>query len=283
MRGIHINWTKVYQHRFPNIEYSVKDYELFTTLLSALSWQRHNGSIQMITDSVGYHYYHSLGLESLWDLGISKDLDQFQHLSINPDYFWAAGKIMALSLQDAPIVMIDTDFIAWQPIDFGYFKDNVATIHREELNDIYPCADYFRVDRDYTFPDTINWSIQPCNTAFTYIGNSTLLKDYTTESLRFMSHAHPDDYIKYMVFAEQRLLPMCAERLGLKIYAFFDQKQLFSPDQNSFTHIWGYKSHLDRNQKERDLFCRKCAKKIQKEYPWFMDTLSNIQQLQPYL
>lgn len=284
MNGIHINWTKVYEQRHPGQEFQVKDYELLTTILSALSWRRHNGSIQMVTDSKGHDYYMSLGLEHLWDNGITKELDKFQALPINPDYFWAAGKIMALSLQKAPIVMIDTDFILWKSIDFRYFGSNVATIHREDINDIYPGPDYFLMHPAYTFPKDFNWNTRPCNTAFTYIGNQCLLEQYTQESLTFMLHAlAPDDYITYMVFAEQRLLPMCAERLGLQIYDFGDLDHLFYSGQDAFTHIWGYKSRLDSDRKELDFFCKKCIQHIKKEYPWFMDTLQKIQQLERYL
>lgn len=283
MKAIHINWTKVYRHRNPDRAYRVKDYELLTTILSALAWRQHNGSIRMVTDSVGYEYYHTLGLDCLWDGGISRDLDRFEDFPVNPDYFWAAGKIMALSLQQAPVVMLDTDFILWKPIDFRYFSHNIAVIHREEINDIYPGPDYFQMHPDYTFPKDISWAVLPCNTAFTYIGHQTLLEQYTHASLDFMLHAlAPDDYITYMVFAEQRLLPMCGERLGLKIYALGELDYLFYSGQSAFTHIWGYKSRLDHDPEELSFFCKKCVARIKKEYPWFTDTLCKIPQLKPY-
>ncbi len=283
MNCIHINWTKVYERRHPGEPFRIRDHELLTTILGALSWQKHNGSIRMITDSQGRDAYCTLGLESLWDNGITTELDRFSSYRIDPDYFWAAGKIMALSVQEAPVVMMDTDFILWDTIDFRFFSDQIAVIHREDLNGSYPDAGYFSLLPGYAFPKELDWTVLPCNTAFAYFGNQRLLEQYTRDSLDFMLHAVPDDPITYMVFAEQRLLPMTAARLGVRIYDLSGLAGLFYSGQRAFTHLWGYKSRLDQDPEALRQFCRLCIRRIKKEYPWFLDTLCRIPQLNRYL
>ena len=55
MDAIHINWTKPFKNRF-NAPYEVEDFEILTTILSALKWREKNGNIKMVTDSVGAQY-----------------------------------------------------------------------------------------------------------------------------------------------------------------------------------------------------------------------------------
>ena len=69
---------------------------------------------------------------------VPDDLD-----GIDPEMFWAAGKLLALRQMDAPCAMIDTDLIVWSKPEFG--RDIIAA-HREDLNpDVYPPLEYFRL------------------------------------------------------------------------------------------------------------------------------------------
>ncbi|MGN0242946.1 MAG: DUF6734 family protein [Lachnospiraceae bacterium] len=268
MNAIHINWTKPYMLRNPGQDYQVRDYELLTTILSACTWQARNGSICMVTDSPGKAYYESIGFDKLWDGGIHHSLDYFSTLPIDADHFWAAGKIMALSLQQAPIVMIDTDFIVWDTIDFTPYGNGIATIHREEISDCYPPADAFHMHPDYQFDPMLDWTVRPCNTAFAYIGSQTLLEEYTKASISFMMNAvEPDDHISYMVFAEQRLLPMLARKHHLDIHEFASLNNLFAGKESLFTHTWGYKGLLNTNREHHDSFCDRCKRRILTDYP----------------
>ncbi|MDR0322200.1 MAG: hypothetical protein LBI28_11910, partial [Treponema sp.] len=118
MTAFHSNWTKPFSLRNPNSPYFIEDYDLLTTILSALEWRKHNGGIMMVTDSVGMEYYNQMGITHIWDLGIYASLDALDGEAIYPLSFWAAGKILALKQQTAPCVMIDTDFIVWKPLAF---------------------------------------------------------------------------------------------------------------------------------------------------------------------
>ena len=88
MDAIHINWTKPFRNRF-NAPYEVEDFEILTTILSALKWREKNGNIKMVTDSVGAQYYKKTGLDVIWN-SVENILD---NVDVNSNVFWAAGKI----------------------------------------------------------------------------------------------------------------------------------------------------------------------------------------------
>lgn len=278
MNGIHINWTKPFLNK-TNAPYCVEDFELLTTILSALKWREKNGSITMITDSVGEEFYKSIGITGIWDK-VENILDD---VDVNPDVFWAAGKIFALSRQNAPVAMIDTDFIVWETINPIELSD-VTVIHFEDLYpDVYPPKDYFHM-RDYGFDDDYDWYLKACNTAFCIIKNEELLKYYTKKSIEFMRHSDEEnDRLKYMVFAEQRLLPMCAEKLNMSVGAFSDLGKLFSDGETRFTHTWGMKQQMRDNGALRYDFCRRCINRIVHEYPHMYEIMKNIECLKQYL
>ena len=74
------------------------------------------------------------------------------------------------------------------------------------------------------------------------------------------------DTLSYMVFAEQRLLSMCAKLKNINIgYMIQYPKDLGS--QDDFTHLWGYKKVLAESESERERFCKRCVKRILKEFP----------------
>ena len=71
-----------------------------------------------------------------------------------------------------------------------------------------------------------------------------------------------NDRLKYMVFAEQRLLPMCAKIAGVSIGAFSDLGKLFSEQERRFTHTWGMKQQMRDNHALRYDFCKRCINRI---------------------
>ena len=130
MLAVHTTWTK------PQIidtgVFKVDDFDILTTILSALKWKEMNGQIKLYTDSTGLSFYKRRDMTWLWD-DISTELDNIPD-RINPRMFWACGKLFALRNQTAPVAMIDTDFIVWDRLAFDSLKD-VTAIH---LEDIYP-------------------------------------------------------------------------------------------------------------------------------------------------
>lgn len=281
MRAFHSTWTSPFLHSQEG-DFYIEDFELLTTILSALKWQEFNGDIKMITDATGAAYYQELGLGQLWNLGIEERLTDIDpHLS--PKVFWAAGKLYALEGEDAPCVMMDTDFIVWQNIEEKFKGQSIAVIHREELHPhVYPPKSYFHMNSDYAFSPSLDWEVRPCNTAFMYIGDEKLKQFYVEESKRFMRSAQGRDPITYMVFAEQRLLAMCAKLKNKEIMAMAEVSDLFEEEQKYFTHIWGHKRYLRSHPEAREAFCRRCMRRIKEDYPEFYKVALGIEALKPY-
>ncbi|MDO4175141.1 MAG: hypothetical protein Q4D42_10300 [Eubacteriales bacterium] len=282
MQAFASNWTRPYAMGNPGRPYAVADFELLTTILSALMWRKENGSIRMITDSVGERFYRSLGLAPLWDGGISNELDEIPY-TVDPSTFWAAGKLYALSHVSAPCVMIDTDFIVWNCLQPQLQGSALTVIHRETLTpEIYPSPDHFTLSSEYQFPLDWNWSAPACNTALAYFGNETIRRTYLQHAFDFIHAVRGRDKLIYMVFAEQRLLAMCAEASGIPIDSLSTQDALFSRDQQDFTHVWGFKQALAEHPQLRETFCRQCASRIRHDFPEYRDVYAHIPSLRKY-
>ena len=283
MRAFHSNWTKPFFSKHIG-NYYIEDFELLTTILSALKWQECNGDIQMITDKVGAAYYKALGIEKVWNLGIDDSLESKMDGSIDPSTFWAAGKLYALEKQLAPCVMIDTDFIIWKPIEEELLKHKLTVIHREGLQeDVYPGPERLIVRENYQYPRNWDWSLEACNTAFAFFKDQEFKDYYVNESIRFMKGVAGEDPLIYMVFAEQRLLAMCAEEKDIDIYSFSNTEDLFHSNQEMFTHIWGYKRYIRSNPIVRENFCKRCIARIKNDFPLYYPLLFRIDSLIPYL
>lgn len=279
MNAVHINWTRPYFERNSG-EYQIEDFELLTTVLSALKWREKNGSIKMITDTVGAEYYRKNGFGELWDGGIHTALDGIKE---DAYMFWAAGKLHALRNEKAPVAVIDTDFIVWEEILFDKLPD-LTVIHDEELYpDVYPNVNAFRMKGAYRFDPLWDWSLKALNTAFYVIKNDELLDIYTKEAIYFMENAEPqEDPLRYMVFAEQRLLPMCAAKMGCEVSTFSTLERLFKHGEGWFTHIWGMKQQMRDNAELREAFCRRCAGRLRRDFPDWGERLKKCPPLERY-
>lgn len=283
MFAFHVNWTRPFTARNPGAPYAVEPFELLTTVLSALEWQRQGGVIAMATDGLGAAYYEGLGLGSLWNGGIRPVLQDAIPDTVSPFAFWAAGKLYALREMPAPCVMIDTDFILWRSIEGQCAGADAAAIHREEIYpDIYPGPSHFQVAEGFDM-DGLDWSVQPCNTALAYFGSAAFKGLYTARAISFMDHApHADDPLTYMVFAEQRLLAMCAAEAGAKLAILSDLDTLFGSGQQAYTHVWGYKQQMRDDPAAYIAFCRRCAARIKREYPGFAPAAAAVPCLSQY-
>ena len=280
MRAIHINHTAPFMKRNGQSTYLCEDFELLTCALSALKWREHNGTIKMVTDSTGYKFYADNNLLSLWD-DVSCALDNIPNWNFK--MFWAGAKLYALSLEDAPVAVMDTDFIVWAPLAFSNLGD-VTAIHRESIyTDVYPDINTFKMKRGYIFDPDWDWREEPVNTAFYVIKNRELKDKYTKEAFLFMENAiECGDCLTYMVFAEQRILPMCAKAMDCRVDSFSKLERLFNDGERYFTHTWGMKQQMRDMPKLRYDFCMRCANRIKRDFPDYAKILGEVDILKKY-
>lgn len=278
MHAIHCTWAK------PRMTFCssffIEDFDILTTVLSALKWREKNGTITMVTDSVGYEFYKTRNLLGLWN-NVTCDLDSVPD-TINPEAFWAGGKLYALKNTDCPVAVIDTDFIVWDKLAFDNMPD-LAVIHSEDIYpDVYPEAGYFKMKQGYVFNPDFNWGCRPYNTAFAVYKSENLKNLFCDEAISFMENALPQDNLTYMVFAEQRLLSMVAEMKKSEVLEISHMEKLFRDGERYFTHTWGMKQQMREDMSLRYDFCKKCIRRISDDFPEFVPIIKEIQELKPY-
>lgn len=287
MNAVHVTHTAPFFARSANMgkTYSISDYELLTTILSALKFRELNGNIGLYTDSIGYKYYEQQKMLKIWNSGINVDVLNNINDNVDFEIFWAAGKIYALKHQQAPCIIMDTDFIVWINISEQITnKKDVICIHREELNpNVYLPKELLKVSPNYNFNPNFDWSENPCNTAFVYFGNENLKQYFVEEAIKFMKDNlyKPEEFVSQMVFAEQRLLPMCAKNMEVVIKSFVDLNELFI--QDSFTHLWGYKRELEADHLVAYNYCSTLVERLINDFDKDYKYLRDIPVIKKYL
>lgn len=272
MRGFHSFSSAAFFAKHPGEKLTMSLPDIYCTIISALQWRKNGNTISLLTDSAGAEFFSSLGINDIWDeikVVIPDDLD-----GIDPIMFWAGGKLLALQQFPAPCAMIDTDFIVWENPDFA---DKIIAAHEEELMpSVYPDISTFRL-KGKVLDDGLDYTTLPLNTAFLYIPDEDFKQYYTSRAIAFMKSAvYGGDYLTYMVFAEQRLLPMLAKRCGMPYTTLLDKDTLFLP-QNKYTHLWGAKQQMRDNPEQQELFCKRCRERITNSFPEF-----NLPGVPPY-
>jgi len=257
------------------------DYEVLTTMLSALKWRELNGPIRMVTDRAGAAFFERAGLTGLWDR-VDVTLDQVPE-DIDPYLFWAAGKLYALASVPCPCVMLDTDLIVWRELVIPDELDVVAA-HGEELYpDVYPDPRGFARREGYDFPAEWDFTLEAANTAFLYLRDGEF-RDYYTRCALAAVHGLAGDGLDpttAMCFAEQRVLPMCAKAKGRRLGWLLDLD--WADSQDFVTHVWGHKRAMEQCAPLREAFCRKCARRLLRDFPASAPLLEQAPALRGYL
>lgn len=261
-------------------EIGFPDFELLTSILSALKWQQHSGKIKMITDSRGAEHFEKLGLANLWN-EMDVSLDQIGS-EVDPFLFWAAGKLYALKTMETPCVMLDTDLVIWKNVE-AYLQQDVVTAHSEELDPgVYPDQRIFRFRTDYSFPEEWDFTLKAANTAFLYLRDGAFRDYYVDQAIRFFQHVDIEGLnpITAMCFAEQRVLPMCAAAKGQSLGYLMELHR--ANDQDFATHTWGFKQILRTVPEARHEFCMRCVKRILTDFPEREELLWGSEELRKY-
>jgi len=251
-----------YPHCFKTrSDYRMEKCELWTAAISSLV-RRRSGDVTVIyCDNHAAAYLNKIGLSGLWNEVIIAIPDGFE--GIDPNMFWAAGKLFALRAETAPLLMMDTDFIAWK---LPVLSESIIAAHDEDLSpNVYPPTEYFRMKANYKFNGGYDYNVKPLNTAFLYLPDEAFKQYYVNCAIEFMKSAEQTgDRLCYMVYAEQRMLALCAEYKNQPVNTLL--KQPGEPQQN-YTHLWGAKRVMREVPAEYARFRDKCAERIKRDFP----------------
>ncbi|MBQ1886463.1 MAG: hypothetical protein II157_04595, partial [Bacteroidales bacterium] len=210
-----------------------------------------------------------LGIEDLWNGGIDTETLDNAPKDIDQGVFWAAGKLFALKKEGAPVLMIDQDLIVWKNIDHLLSQADILTFHKEYIDHAYPSLDRLIVAPGYKPKKEWSWNSLPCNTAIAFIRKQWFLDYYLEHAFEFMkgNDLPGDENVTRMVFAEQRILAMCAGAKRQKVHICLVNP--FQWENETFTHIWGGKTVAKEEASQRYLLCKALISKIRKEKPDF--------------
>ena len=272
--GFHSIWSAPYCQGNQTDSYWMQDYEIWTMMLSALMWRKQNGDIKLMADRRAHEYIRQLGIEHIWNLGVEEFAVPEQ---VSARVFWAAGKLYALRQMKAPLVMVDLDLIIWQDIRETLLTTDICAIHREGLYpDIYPDKDFFNMSDDYTFDKDWNFEAYPVNTCMLYLSDEDFKNYYVDTATDFMEHCNEmEENLCHMVFAEQRLLAICADMKHKNVSSFFPGATDIE-GQDVFTHLWGYKNMLKYDYEKRTAYNSNIKKRISMEFPEEEQTIKRL-------
>ena len=216
-------------------------------------------------------------MDFLWDEGIFPLLDRIPD-DINAGAFWAAGKLYAAAAMKSPCVMLDTDLICWKNLDALLADTDAAAIHREDIvPSIYPGKSAFSRSRGFDF-DNSTGRYRRSTPRCAASGSDEFRRYYTDTAIRFMRSApQADDTLTYMVFAEQRLLAMCAEKKrDPHPGAFRPALAVRRRSGRIFHHIWGFKQQMRENPALYEDFCRRCAARLSRDFPGEAEKIARV-------
>lgn len=269
MKALHIYSSAPFSKYHGDEEFYIDDFDILSSILSAIAWKKHNGPIKLYADSRVLNYYRELGIDNLWDGGIDTETLDNPPADIDQGIFWAAAKLFALKKEGAPVLMIDQDLIVWKNIDHLLSKGDVLTFHRENIDHAYPPLEYLRKAPGYVPKPEWSWNSLPCNTALAFIRKQWFLDYYLENAFEFMrGNNQPDiEYVTRMVFAEQRILAMCAGAKRVNVNTCLGNP--FQNENDTFTHIWGGKDTAREDPGQRSILCYSLISKILKECPDF--------------
>ena len=265
LSGFHTLWTAPYFAQNKGDVFCMQDYELLTMILSALMWRKNNGPISLYGDKRAIAYVEEKGISHIWNGGL---YDISVPDSVRANVFWASGKLYALKEVKAPSVMVDLDLIVWKSVREYVEGTEICAIHREGLYpDVYPGREFFRMKEGYEFDEDWSWNVYPVNTCMLYLADDGVKKYYVDSAIDFMENCvEKDDNLCHMVFAEQRLIAMCAEKKKVGISSFFPEAADIE-NQDVFTHLWGFKNILKYNFEKRVEFNNKLCNRILMDFP----------------
>lgn len=290
MTYLHSFWTRPKQDAGgAEKDIVLKDFEALTWLVSALQARRH-GQIKMLTDSRGLRFLHRTGLDWVYNGGVSTALDDTP-ADIHPKVFWTAGRMFAFGLMDGPFASVDTDAILWQPLKP---TAPVMALHYENRRWVSYASNRADFGRFGFSGRGWNWRLQPVNLGIVAFPSPAVTRSFSHEALRFMSEysawlrEHPEDVDlprtrRAPLFLDQRLLPMCMAKLGLRVKTIgrLNQWKNGLARNPLCSHLWLGKRNFLYSAAARTAYVNYLIAHTLKEFPEAKETLQNWKLAEP--
>ena len=192
-------------------------------LLSAISWKRYHGNIELYTNSAWLEVLKRYKIDQVYST--IHEIPE-QNKLIDRNLFWSWPKLQVARKMTPEHVMLDTDLWITASLEIDPAQDFMA-FHNETWSAADPATAY--PDFDIMLkPDLVGrWdkSVRPVNCALLWFHNMELLNRWldlaeeiavSPESRRLSDESR----VVHAVFIEQRLLAMVAREMGLSNSTF---------------------------------------------------------------
>ncbi len=310
MRAIQVLWSvprmsSLAEQQERDDPFQLRDFDILLMVLSAAKWRQLNGTVRLYADDRALRAIEHLGLTSLWDDIDNTLLSRANTAAINPRMFWCAGRLLALQQEECPCVFLDLDMIVWRDLEPYYDGVDVRFTHWESVQPSYwYCRRKdLRTPPSYRFKRSWDWTAPAANMAIFYVANRDFKNYYVDEALRFMKNNSVGLQIDVpdtpeLLFADQRLLTLCAREMGITTYPFLEA--VWSPKRSSFmrhdpvhgpwrfdmvtgqtlfTHLWFSKLDLLEAPLARAAYCRVLASVITSQFPEYAVVLRRLNEV----
>lgn len=250
--GYHVLWTRPKILTNNTIVFSKP--ELVFWLTSIVLFKRNCGSIALITDQQGADFVQKHFPPGIYNAGIHIVLDDV--LDLRSDIFWAGAKVLAHRYAPIEASYLDLDTILWRRP--GDYNDSAVVA----LNHECPLASYYKDNQKafnhfgfYRWP----WYTAPLSCAYLKFNSAELKEFYLSTATSFMeAYTYRAEGIEYdkitnvnnaMVFAEQQILGMCANKLERRVgcLAVLDEFNSALKENPTVSHLWSHKQFYLRN------------------------------------
>jgi hypothetical protein len=240
------------------------DCEIATMVLSALAYKENVGPIMLAADIQALTFCTWTGIADLYDHVERVEVDS----RINTKKFWAAIKIYALGMVEAPCISVDLDaMILRRP----YPWYDVVALHTEPIEwEAYSWHNMW----DDLWSRLKNGSrrVAPLNTAVAAFYDNDLLREYvsTAKALMINGTKRPiskasqisigesgsEVPVTEMVFAEQYALAVVAETMKKRVGTITTLcEKLNHPKRvNTAMHLWNSKAFYRKHGRANDLY-----------------------------
>jgi hypothetical protein len=314
MIGVHVNWTKPHFDREKRVNgtllingkrdirpYKMSNYLLLCQILSALFWKKYNGEVHLYTDREGFNYYQKLGVHKFYDYVNIDLLENYEN--VNPEVFWAAGKLYIEKVLPCPFVMLDTDlYLEMNLNEVNYYATPISSTHLEDTYEpYYPSIDKVLSHTKYNFPENFKWDKRAFNVSLLYWGDDKIKNDFIDIAFGYMNNSNPqkvniDEYHSRIIFAEQKLLgeyifsnnipfttlikesynPRGVEKNDEQLWYDYGNGENKDKISKKMLHIWGRKKIFDVNITEREVIEHLFMDLVEINFPLYKNKITSI-------
>jgi hypothetical protein len=280
MLTFHSIWTKPAIAKGVD-EITLWDFEWLTWLASILHAKRFS-QVVLVADARGKAFVERLGLAPFYD-EIILGLDDIPS-TIDPEIFWAAGKLFAIPLlrksrkfapYDEAVTSLDWDCIPW---NYPETPHDIMCLNLESLQ--WPWYRDCKTKYEKFVPSAVNWNLPPANNGIFHFSNYDHMREYAKLSTEFMTRfsraAAEGNYFdlpRYvygdaMTFAEQQLFPSAALQCKKLVEPFVHVRaDGFLPANPFFTHLWTTKALYRAFPEARVHYTNQLIRHLRREFP----------------